>query len=76
VIKIKIKKKLSIKEEFEVLKVVMDKFMLLGTLLVAIGFTLLIVGNSINGAWLILGSGLIIYILFLILLIKEYEIIK
>ena len=75
-IKIKIKKKLSIKEEFEVLKVVMDKFMLLGTLLVAIGFTLLIVGNSINGAWLILGSGLIIYILFLILLIKEYEIIK
>ena len=68
------KKKLTQQEEFEIMKFVLDKFLWLGFFLMVFGIYKMGM-NSFNAgiSWLI--SGVIVLLLFLIMIVKEYEII-
>ena len=68
------KKRLTQSEEFEIMKLVLDKFLWLGTAILGIGLYLLITGGVQGFTFIITGS--IILVLFMILIVKEYEIIK
>jgi hypothetical protein len=71
------KKRLSPQQEFEVLKLVLDKFLWLGFGIMAFGlyFIIMQAQNIYQGfAFMIVGA--IVLILFMMLLIKEYEIIR
>ena len=69
-----IKKHLTKSEEFDVLKIVLDKFLLLGVLIAVLGVFIMATGiQSVAFGFAILGSGMIIMLLFALLLVKEYQ---
>ncbi len=71
------KRALSKNEEFEILKIVADKFLLFSVFILAVGFYRLIAGTgSFNFNLLIVISGVVLLALFIALLVKEYEYIK
>ncbi len=68
------KKRLTQSEEFEIMKMVLDKFLWLG--IVVMGWGLFkIIQESISSGLTLIIIGAIVLVLFLILLVKEYEII-
>lgn len=72
------KKRLTESQEFEIMKLVLDKFLWLGFGIMAYGLYRLIAGGAdsfISGFSYIIG-GAIVLVLFMIIIIKEYEIIK
>lgn len=72
------KKRLTQSEEFEILKLVLDKFLWLGFGIMAYGFYLIMTGATEalkNGLSFMFGGALIL-MLFMFLLLKEYEIVK
>ncbi|MDP6138837.1 MAG: hypothetical protein QF655_01670 [Candidatus Woesearchaeota archaeon] len=69
------KKRLSEQQEFEIMKLVLDKFLWLGFILMAFGVYQMFANSiSIGLIWFI--GGVLLLILFMILIIKEYEIIR
>ncbi len=72
------KKRLTQAEEFEIMKLVLDKFLWLGFGIMAYGFYSLVSGQftSMSYGISLLVAGVIVLILFVGLLVKEYEIIK
>ena len=70
------KKRLTQSEEFEILKLVLDKILILGTAFMGIGFWELVSQNNflIGGSFLFAGA--VLLIIFCAILVKEYEIIK
>ncbi|MFP4403260.1 MAG: hypothetical protein ACLFPJ_02840 [Candidatus Woesearchaeota archaeon] len=71
------KKKLTQQQEFEIMKLVLDKFLWLGFGIMAFGLFIALrtIDNFTHGLSLMI-IGAIILILFMLLLIKEYEIRK
>ena len=69
------KKRLTSSEEFEIMKLVLDKFLWLGVVIMAFGLYKIFNGINMSGFSLIV-TGAIILIILLILLVKEYEIVK
>ena len=69
------KKRLTPTEEFEIMKMVLDKFLWLGVAIMAFGLYKIFMGTSMTGFSLII-TGAILLVLFLILIVKEYEVIK
>ncbi|MEA2036901.1 MAG: hypothetical protein U9O94_05295 [Nanoarchaeota archaeon] len=69
------KKRLTPSEEFEILKLILDKFLWLGVAIMGFGLYRIFSGTSMSGFSLIV-IGAIILVIFLILLVKEYEIVK
>ena len=72
------KKRLTQSEEFEILKLVLDKFLWLGFGIMAYGFYVLMTGRAqelLRGLSFLAG-GAVLLILFMFLLIKEYELVK
>ena len=72
------KKRLTQSEEFDILKLVLDKFLWLGFGIMAYGFFVLVTGQTealMNGISFLLG-GAIILMVFIFLLLKEYEVVK
>ncbi|HLC65393.1 MAG TPA: hypothetical protein VJI46_04695 [Candidatus Nanoarchaeia archaeon] len=71
----KIKKRLTISEEFEIMKLVLDKFLWLGFIVMTFGMYTMFTKTFAEGlVWLIVGA--VILILFMIIIVREYEIIK
>ncbi len=72
------KKRLTQHEEFEILKLVLDKFLWLGFGIMAYGFYVLVSGDTevLMRGLSFLFAGIIVLILFMVLLIKEYEVVK
>ncbi len=69
------KKRLTQSEEFEVLKLVLDKFLWLGFAVMAFGLFKMATANIQSGiAYLVAGAAILI--LFVIIIVKEYEISK
>lgn len=72
------KKRLTRQEEFDILKLVLDKFLWLGFGVMALGLYTLVTGKTddflLRGFAFMIG-GVLILIVFMALLIKEYEII-
>ncbi|MBW2989524.1 hypothetical protein KY358_04365 [Candidatus Woesearchaeota archaeon] len=69
------KKRLTRTEEFEIMKLVLDKFLWLGILVMVFGLYKIFIGARMSGFSSII-IGAIILLLFLIMIIKEYEIVK
>ncbi len=70
------KKKLSVQQEFEIMKLVLDKFLWIGFVIMVYGlYKMAEVGAMMDGLWYIV-AGAIVLALFLILIVKEYEVIK
>ncbi len=71
----KIKKRLTQSEEFEILKLVLDKFLWLGFGIMAFGLYRIYTASFENGVYLII-AGAIVLLLFMVIIVKEYEMIK
>ena len=68
------KRRLGKTEEFDIFKLVLDKFLWLGFGIMAFGLYRLFQLDFTNGLLLVI-SGAIILIIFMIILVKEYEMI-
>ncbi len=73
-----IKKRLTQQQEFDIMKLVLDKFLWLGTAIMAFGLLNMWVEGiaGIKSALLIMVAGAVVFVLFLVMVVKEYEIIK
>jgi hypothetical protein len=71
----KIKKRLTQHEEFEIMKIVLDKMILLGVLIMFFGIYKMVEGQLPLAISLIAGGSAVL-VLFVILMVKEYEVIK
>ncbi len=70
------KRHLTKSEEFDVMKIVLDKFLLLGVFLLGYGLWKIIESDSFLVGLSILLSGALIMVIFTIIMVKEYEFIK
>ena len=69
------KKRLSEQQEFEIMKLVLDKFLWIGFIILSLGVYQMAAGSFADGLiWFC--SGIIFLVLFIILIVKEYEIIR
>ena len=69
------KKRLTPTEEFEIMKLVLDKFLWLGFIVMGFGMYQMFVNTLAVGLmWIVVGA--ILLILFMILIVKEYEMVK
>ncbi|MBW2984231.1 hypothetical protein KY361_03895 [Candidatus Woesearchaeota archaeon] len=69
------KKRLTAQQEFDIMKLVLDKFLWLGFVVMAYGlYQMFNVGIPIGLTWIITGA--VVLILFTVIIVKEYEIIK
>ena len=69
------KKRLSEQQEFEILKLVLDKFLWIGFIFIGFGLYQMFATSILVGLiWSVVG--ILLLILFMLLLIKEYELIR
>ncbi len=68
----KIKRRLTHSEEFDIMKLVLDKFLWLGTAFVGWGLYKSITTTFTEGAWFI-ATGAIIMLVFAWIIISEFE---
>ncbi len=69
------KKRLSDQQEFEIMKLVLDKVLWVGFAVMVFGVYNMAVSSFISGImWFIIGA--IFLILFIIIIVKEYEIVR
>lgn len=72
----KIKKRMTAQQEFDIMKLVLDKFLWLGFIIMGFGmYQSLSQSSVLAGLWYMV-AGAIVLLLFLILIVKEYEIWK
>ena len=70
------KKRLSETQEFEIMKLVLDKFLWLGFIVMGWGTYLSLTSeNILAGLWHMI-AGAVLLIIFLVIIVKEYEIVK
>jgi len=70
------KKQMTEDQEFEIMKLVLDKFLWLGFIVMGWGmYQSLTQATVMAGLWYMI-AGAVLLILFLIVIIKEYEIVK
>lgn len=62
-------------QEFEIMKLVLDKFLWLGFIVMGWGMYQSLSGTFMDGIWYMI-AGAILLIIFMIVIVKEYEIIK
>jgi hypothetical protein len=71
------KRQLTKSEEFDIMKMIMDKFLWLGIAIMGYGFFRLVSGTeNFTMSFLIMMSGIVLLVLFMIILLKEYEFMK
>jgi len=70
------KKRMTEDQEFQVMKLVLDKFLWLGFIVMAWGMYVAIKDMAIlPGLWYMV-AGAVLLVLFVIIIVKEYEVIK
>ena len=70
------KRRLSEQHEFEIMKLVLDKFLWLGFGVMAYGlFVILSMSNLAQGLYYIL-TGAVVLLIFMVIIVKEYEFIR
>jgi len=71
----KMKKRLSEQQEFEIMKLVLDKFLWLGFIIMGFGlYQMFAAGIPFGLMWMVVGA--VVLILFMILIVKEYEMVR
>ena len=72
------KKRMTAEQEFQIMKLVLDKFLWVGIIIMLIGvyhlYSVGLEGLKMGITMIVIGA--IILILFIIILVKEYEIIR
>jgi hypothetical protein len=71
------KRVITKQEEFEIMKLVLDKFLLLGVFIMAYGFYLMV--SMADNMWYgltVLGAGALILLIFMWIIMKEYNYVK
>lgn len=68
----KIKRRLTHSEEFDIMKLVMDKFLWLGTAFIGWGLYTSIADTFMDGVWYI-AAGAIIMLVFAWIIVSEFE---
>tara|TARA_Y100000310_G_scaffold292363_1_gene321058 strand:- start:12943 stop:13182 length:240 start_codon:yes stop_codon:yes gene_type:complete len=72
---VNMKKRLSQSEEFEIMKLVLDKILWLGFAILGFGLYQMFTNSlKIGITWIVTGT--VVLVLFMMLLVREYEIIK
>lgn len=70
------KKRMTQEQEFQIMKLVLDKFLWLGFVVMGWGmYQSLSQSDIMAGIWYMI-SGAVLLLLFLIIIVKEYEIVK
>jgi len=69
------KKRLKPDQEFEIMKLVLDKFLWLGFIVMGWGMYLSLTQTVLAGIWHMI-AGAVLLLLFLLIIVKEYEIIS
>ncbi len=70
------KKKMNAQQEFEIMKLVLDKFLWLGFIVMGWGMYLSLSQTSFTaGIWHMV-AGAVLLIIFMIVIIKEYEVFR
>ena len=70
------KKKLTNQQEFEIMKLVLDKFLWAGLFILLYGFYTVVQAASINNGYWIMAAGAVLLVLFMGILVKEYEVLQ
>ena len=70
------RKRLTLTQEFEIMKLVLDKFLWLGFGIMALGVYKMIETADVANGIYYLTIGVAVLLLFLVLIVKEYEIIR
>lgn len=70
------KLRLTKDEEFQMMKMILDKFALLGVLLLTLGIGLLAVGQSVVVGFSVLVIGIIVLLVFAWVLLNEVHMLK
>ena len=72
------KKRLTQAEEFDIMKLVLDKFLWLGFGIMAFGLYIMMTepANTVLRGLSFMIAGAIVLVLFMMLIVKEYEIVK
>jgi hypothetical protein len=70
-----VKKRLTVSEEFEIMKLVLDKFLWLGFALMAWGLYQWLGNGAVSDGALFMIAGVVVLIIFLVIIVKEFEII-
>ena len=69
------KKRLTSQQEFEIMKLVLDKFLLVGFAVMLFGMYQMYASEIVVGLmWMVAGA--ILLLLFMLLIVKEYEFVK
>ena len=70
------KKRMTEQQEFEIMKLVLDKFLWLGFIVMGWGmYESLSQSSLMAGIWYLI-AGAVILLLFMIVIVKEYEVVK
>ena len=70
------KRRMTEEQEFEIMKLVLDKFLWLGFMVMGWGMYTAIKDSTIlPGLWY-MAAGAVLLILFMVMIVKEYEILK
>lgn len=73
----KSKRRLTANEEFEIMKLVMDKFLWLGFGIMVYGLLQpLLQGGSVQSMLYYLVTGAVVLLLLMVIIVKEYEFIR
>ncbi|MEA3514450.1 MAG: hypothetical protein U9R34_03170 [Nanoarchaeota archaeon] len=69
------KRRMTQQQEFDIMKMIFDKFLWLGFIMIVFGIYNIMMDAVKNGiAWMVIG--IVMLGLFLVIIIKEFEIIK
>ena len=71
----KLKKRLTQHEEFEIMKLVLDKFLWIGFAVMAFGLYTMYTEGFAQGM-IVTVVGAVILVIFMVMIVKEYEVIK
>jgi len=60
-------------QEFQMMKMVLDKFLWVGTVIIVYGAYLMAVKADITDSLLMIAAGIVVFIIFIALLVRDYE---
>ena len=72
----KVKKRLTQSEEFEIMKLVLDKFLWIGVAIMGMGLWQILNKDAMPTGLTLIITGSLVLLIFLIIIVREYEIIS
>ncbi|MCA9478197.1 MAG: hypothetical protein KC535_03570 [Nanoarchaeota archaeon] len=70
------KRHLTKAEEFDIMKIVLDKFLLLGVIILSMGLYMIVSASSVTYGFIVLATGAIVMIIFALILVREYNFLE